>query len=81
MHRYCTLRFVITQHRSGYWHAAFHHNRAITSCNGSQLNLPGFLDKNSSLEIVYAFDYNISAFDVSFGTSHKLTLGYLFGTN
>lgn len=45
------------------------------------LNLPGFLDKNGSLKIGYAFDYNISAFDVPFGTSHEITLGYLFGAN
>lgn len=44
------------------------------------LNLPEFLYKNGNLKIGYAFDYNISAFDVPFGTSHEITLGYLFDT-
>lgn len=41
------------------------------------LNLPEFLSNNGSLKMGYAFDYNISAFDVPFGTSHELTLAYL----
>lgn len=45
------------------------------------LNLPEFLYKDGSLKIGYAFDYNISAFDVPFGTSHEITVGYLFDTN
>lgn len=44
------------------------------------LNLPEFLYKNGNLKIGYAFDYNISAFDVPFGTSHEITVGYMLDT-
>jgi type IX secretion system PorP/SprF family membrane protein len=40
-------------------------------------NLPGFINENGSLKIGYAFDYNISAFDVNFGASHELHISYL----
>lgn len=43
-------------------------------------NLPGFLAENGSLKIGYAFDYNISAFDLPLGSSHELHLSYLFDT-
>jgi type IX secretion system PorP/SprF family membrane protein len=43
-------------------------------------NLPGFLAENGNLKIGYAFDYNISAFDLPLGSSHELHLSYLFDT-
>ncbi|MBK9337879.1 MAG: PorP/SprF family type IX secretion system membrane protein [Lewinellaceae bacterium] len=43
-------------------------------------NLPGFLAENGSLKIGYAFDYNITAFDLPLGSSHELHLSYLFDT-
>lgn len=43
-------------------------------------NLPGFLAENGSLKIGYAFDYNITAFDLPIGSSHELHISYLFDT-
>jgi type IX secretion system PorP/SprF family membrane protein len=43
-------------------------------------NLPGFLAENGSLKIGYAFDYNISAFDLPLGSSHELHVSYLLDT-
>ena len=43
-------------------------------------NLPGFMQENGNLKIGYAFDYNISAFDLPFGSSHELHLSYLLDT-
>jgi type IX secretion system PorP/SprF family membrane protein len=43
-------------------------------------NLPGFLSEDGNLKIGYAFDYNISAFDLPFGSSHELHLSYLIDT-
>jgi type IX secretion system PorP/SprF family membrane protein len=41
-------------------------------------NIPGFLSEDGALKIGYAFDYNISAFDLPFGSSHELHVSYLF---
>jgi type IX secretion system PorP/SprF family membrane protein len=43
-------------------------------------NLPGFIDEEGCLKIGYAYDYNISAFDLPFGASHELHLSYLLDT-
>jgi type IX secretion system PorP/SprF family membrane protein len=43
-------------------------------------NLPGFLAENGALKIGYAFDYNITAFDLPLGSSHELHLSYLLDT-
>jgi type IX secretion system PorP/SprF family membrane protein len=43
-------------------------------------NLPGFLAEDGNLKIGYAFDYNISAFDLPFGASHELHISYLIDT-
>jgi hypothetical protein len=43
-------------------------------------HLPGFLSENGNLKIGYAFDYNISAFDLPLGASHELHLSYLLDT-
>jgi type IX secretion system PorP/SprF family membrane protein len=43
-------------------------------------NLPGFINENGALKIGYAFDYNIAAFDLPFGSSHELHISYLFDT-
>ena len=43
-------------------------------------NLPGFMAENGNLKIGYAFDYNISAFDLPFGSSHELHISYLMDT-
>ncbi len=43
-------------------------------------NLPGFMSKNGNLKIGYAFDYNISAFDLPLGSSHELHVSYLLDT-
>ncbi len=43
-------------------------------------NLPGFLWDNGALKIGYAFDYNITAFDLPFGASHEVHLSYVFDT-
>jgi type IX secretion system PorP/SprF family membrane protein len=43
-------------------------------------NLPGFIDEDGSLKIGYAFDYNITAFDLPFGSSHELHVSYLLDT-
>lgn len=43
-------------------------------------NLPGFITEEGSLKIGYAFDYNISAFDLPFGASHELHISYLLDT-
>ncbi len=43
-------------------------------------NLPGFLWEQGALKIGYAFDYNITAFDLPLGASHELHLSYLFDT-
>jgi len=43
-------------------------------------NLPGFISADGSLKIGYAFDYNISAFDLPLGSSHELHISYLFDT-
>lgn len=44
-------------------------------------NLPGFLAENGCLKIGYAFDYNITAFDLPLGSSHELHLSYLFDSS
>jgi type IX secretion system PorP/SprF family membrane protein len=44
------------------------------------LNVPGFVLNDANLRIGYAFDYNISAFNIPFGTSHEITLAYMFDT-
>ncbi len=43
-------------------------------------NLPGFLAENGALKIGYAYDYNITTFELPFGSSHELHLSYLFDT-
>lgn len=43
-------------------------------------NLPGFLAENGNLKIGYAFDYNITAFDLPLGSSHEVHVSYLFDT-
>jgi type IX secretion system PorP/SprF family membrane protein len=43
-------------------------------------NLPGFLSENGSLKIGYAFDFNISAFDLPLGASHELHISYFLDT-
>lgn len=43
-------------------------------------NLPGFLSENGNLKIGYAYDYNITAFDLPLGSSHELHLSYLIDT-
>ncbi|MDX2279750.1 MAG: PorP/SprF family type IX secretion system membrane protein [Saprospiraceae bacterium] len=43
-------------------------------------NLPGFMAENGNLKIGYAFDYNISAFDLPLGSSHELHVSYLLDT-
>ncbi|HMN91113.1 MAG TPA: type IX secretion system membrane protein PorP/SprF, partial [Saprospiraceae bacterium] len=44
------------------------------------VNVPGILFDNANLKIGYAFDYNISAFGLNFGTSHELSIAILFDT-
>lgn len=44
------------------------------------LNVPGLLFDDANLKIGYAFDYNISAFGLNFGTSHELNVAILFDT-
>ena len=41
-------------------------------------NIPGILFEDSNLKIGYAFDYNISAFGLDFGSSHELSMAILF---
>ena len=43
-------------------------------------NLPGFMSENGNLKIGYAFDYNITAFDLPLGSSHELHISYLLDT-
>ncbi len=43
-------------------------------------NLPGFLWENGALKLGYAFDYNITAFDLPLGASHEIHISYLFDT-
>ena len=43
-------------------------------------NLPGFISTDGNLKIGYAFDYNITAFDLPLGSSHELHLSYLLDT-
>lgn len=43
-------------------------------------NLPGFLAENGNLKIGYAFDYNITAFDLPLGSSHEIHVSYLIDT-
>lgn len=42
------------------------------------VNVPGILFKDANLKVGYGFNYNISAFDLPFGTSHELNVGILF---
>jgi type IX secretion system PorP/SprF family membrane protein len=44
------------------------------------INLPGFLAENGNMKIGYAFDYNISAFDLPLGASHEIHVSYLIDT-
>lgn len=44
------------------------------------LNLPGFLFEDGAVKIGYAFDYNISAFELPLGSSHELHLSFLLDT-
>ncbi len=44
------------------------------------LNIPELFHENANVKIGYAFDYNISAFNVPFGTSHELTFALMFDT-
>ncbi|NUQ23846.1 MAG: PorP/SprF family type IX secretion system membrane protein [Saprospiraceae bacterium] len=44
------------------------------------LNIPELFHENANVKIGYAFDYNISAFNVPFGTSHELTVALMFDT-
>lgn len=44
------------------------------------VNLPMLFHSNTGLKIGYAFDYNISAFDMPLGASHELTLALLIDT-
>jgi type IX secretion system PorP/SprF family membrane protein len=46
----------------------------------SGFNIPGFIAENGNLKIGYAYDYNISAFDLPLGSSHELHLSYLLDT-
>jgi type IX secretion system PorP/SprF family membrane protein len=46
----------------------------------SGFNLPGFISDQGNLKIGYAFDYNITAFDLPLGSSHELHLSYLLDT-
>jgi type IX secretion system PorP/SprF family membrane protein len=43
-------------------------------------NLPGFIAADGNLKIGYAFDYNITAFDLPLGSSHELHVTYLLDT-
>lgn len=43
-------------------------------------NLPGFLFEDGAVKVGYAFDYNISAFDLPLGSSHELHLSFLLDT-
>lgn len=43
-------------------------------------NIPGFLAENGRLKLGYAFDYNISAFDLPLGSSHEIHIAYLLDT-
>jgi type IX secretion system PorP/SprF family membrane protein len=45
------------------------------------LNIPDMLFKNSNLKIAYAIDYNVAAFGLPLGTSHEITLAYMFDTH
>ena len=45
------------------------------------LNIPELFHKDANMKIGYAFDYNISAFNVPFGTSHELTVALMFDTS
>jgi type IX secretion system PorP/SprF family membrane protein len=42
-------------------------------------NIPNMLFDNSNLKIAYGVDYNLSAFGLPLGTSHEVTLAYMFG--
>ncbi len=44
-------------------------------------NVPGMFTKESNLKIAYAIDYNVAAFGLPLGTSHEVTLSYMFGAN
>ncbi len=44
------------------------------------LNIPSLMFKDSNLKIAYAFDYNVRAFGLPLGTSHEITLAYMFDT-
>jgi type IX secretion system PorP/SprF family membrane protein len=44
------------------------------------LNVPGMFFKDSNLKIAYAFDYNVRAFGLPLGSSHEITLAYMFDT-
>jgi type IX secretion system PorP/SprF family membrane protein len=44
------------------------------------LNIPELFLQDANVKIGYAFDYNISAFNVPFGTSHELTVALMFDT-
>lgn len=42
------------------------------------IHIPGFLVDDGNLKIGYAFDYNISAFDLPLGTSHEIFISFMF---
>jgi type IX secretion system PorP/SprF family membrane protein len=44
------------------------------------LNLPGLLGKDTNCKIGYAFDYNLSAFNLPFGAAHELVLSVQLDT-
>ncbi len=43
-------------------------------------NMPGFLSENGMMKIGYAFDYNVTAFELHLGASHELHVSYLLDT-
>jgi type IX secretion system PorP/SprF family membrane protein len=42
------------------------------------VNIPNMLFQDSNMKIAYAIDYNIAAFGLPLGTSHEVTLAYMF---
>lgn len=73
---HCTGRI---QFGRGLWTGAGFNPNGLVHLEAG-FNVPGFMASNGQLKIGYAFDYNITAFDLPLGASHEVHIAYLFDT-
>jgi type IX secretion system PorP/SprF family membrane protein len=62
-----------------FWAGAGLNFNGIAHLEGG-VNVPGLLFDDANLKIGYSFDYNFSAYELNFGTSHEITLSIMFDT-